>query len=227
MPVGSANTIRFFIDHQRSQQSGSHESLDWPILLDELPVNPDGSVTALSPANVPLFEQIRTKKPNYTVPLTGRTVLPTEMRGAAHVAGMNFGRPGDVVQCVGCHAGHTMIPMPANLEDAKWTNLAPGAKVTVSSRDSSLPNNNGLIDRRVKMKLPQNNNYKFWVSKAGLPPTAQWVQLSFPVPVTIRTVRLYNIPAANSSLKVLNTTVRLYQNSSLVTEVASAASGML
>ena len=32
MPVGSANTIRFFIDHQRSQQNGSHESLDWPIL---------------------------------------------------------------------------------------------------------------------------------------------------------------------------------------------------
>ena len=227
MPVGSANTIRFFIDHQRWQQSGSHESLDWPILLDELPVNPDGSVTAISPANVPLFEQIRTKKPNYTVPLTGRTVLPTEMRGAAHVAGMNFGRPGDVVQCVGCHAGHTMIPMPANLEDAKWTNLAPGAKVTASSRDSSLPNNNGLIDRRVKMKLPGNNNYKFWVSKAGLPPTAQWVQLSFPVPVTIRTVRLYNIPAANSSVKVLNATVRLYQNSALTAEVASAASGAL
>jgi hypothetical protein len=227
MPAGAANTIRFFIDHQRWQQNGSHESLDWPILIDELPVNPDGSITAISPANVPLFEQIRAKKPNYAVPLTGRTLLPTEMRGAAHVAGMNFGRPGDVVRCVGCHAGHTMIPVPANLEDAQWTNLAPGAKVTVSSRDSTLPNSNGLIDRRLKMKLPANNYYKFWVSKPGLPPNTQWVQLTFPVPITVRTVRLYNIPAADSSVKVLNATVRLYQDSALATEVASTVTGAL
>ena len=62
MPVGSAGTIRFFIDHQRTSV-GLREGVDWPILLQELAVNPDGSVTATSPANVPLFEQIRTSQP--------------------------------------------------------------------------------------------------------------------------------------------------------------------
>jgi hypothetical protein len=158
IPVGSANTIRFFIDHQRSQQRGSFEYLDWPILLEEAPINPDGSVTVSSPANVPLFEQIRTSpQSGYTIPLTGRGISPDEMPGAAHVAGMNFGRPGDVVMCVGCHAGHTMIPVPANPADAQWTNLAPGATVTYSSLHTSLRNGDGAVDRKVKMRIAYNN----------------------------------------------------------------------
>jgi len=227
MPVGSANTIRFFIDHQRWQQSGSHENFDWPILLKEIPVNPDGSLTTSSPANVPLFEQIRSAQPGYTVPLTGKASLPEEMGGAAHVAGMNFGRPGDVVQCVGCHAGHSMIPVPANPEDAKWTNLAPGAAITVSSLDTSLPNSNGLTDRRVKMAFPANKYQKYWISKAGLNANAQWVQLTFPVPITIRSVRLYNIPSADSSIRVQAATVKLFNDAAGTALVGSNTSGAL
>src|SRR6266496_377611 len=226
MPVGSANTIRFFIDHQRWQQSGSLEGLDWPILLNESPVNSDGSITASSPANVPLFEQIRTANPGYTVPLTGNNALPADQGGAAHVAGMNFGRPGDVVRCVGCHAGHSLIPVPANPADAQWTNLAPGAAVSVSSLDSSLSNANGLTDRRVKMQIA-NPLSKYWISRSGLMPTSQWVQLTFPVPVTVRTVRLYNIPSSDSSIRVLNATVRLYADSGARFQVANRQSGAL
>jgi hypothetical protein len=123
MPVGAAGTIRFFVDHQRDQQIGSHERLDWPILLGELPVKPDGSVVNQLPANVPLFEQIRTPLPEYKVPLTGRT--SDDMGGAAHVAGLNFGHPGEVQRCVGCHTGHSLIPVPTDDEAAKFTNLAP------------------------------------------------------------------------------------------------------
>ncbi len=180
LPVGSANTIRFFIDHQRWQQRGSHESLDWPILLQELPVNPDGSVTATSPANVPLFEQIRTSQPEYSVPLTGKTQVTQEKNGAAHVAGLNFGRPGEVQNCVGCHAGHSMIPVPDNPEDAKWTNLAPGASVSVSSSSNGSSENNGLIDRRVHMSLPFNDFIKYWLSNSGQDPNQQWIELTFP-----------------------------------------------
>ena len=58
-PVGSANTIRFFIDQQRTSP-GSFPNLDWPILLGERSINPDGSVREPNaPANVPVFEQIR------------------------------------------------------------------------------------------------------------------------------------------------------------------------
>ncbi|MEO8354363.1 MAG: hypothetical protein ABI621_00470, partial [Chloroflexota bacterium] len=227
MPVGSAGTIRFFIDHQRWQQSGSHESLDWPILLKELPVKADGSITTNSPANVPLFEQVRSANSCYTVPLTGKTVTPDELGGAAHVAGMNFGRPGEVVRCVGCHAGHSMIPVPENPEDAKWTNLGPGASLKVSSLATSLAHSNGLIDRRVKLPLPSNKSQKYWLSKSGLHPNTQWVQLTFPVPVTVRTVRLYNIPAVDSPIKILETNVRLYSDMAGTQQVANTISGAL
>lgn len=225
IPVGSAGSIRFFIDHQRWQQRGSHEGLDWPILLQELPVNPDGSVTAASPANVPLFEQIRSNQPGYSVPLTGRTEFPSSLAGAAHVAGENFGRTGEVQRCVGCHAGHTMIPVPENPADAQWTNLAPGAAVTVSSLGSGLSNSNGLIDRRVKMMLPYDNFRKYWTSRSGQSPTSQWVQLTFPVPVSVRTIRLYGIPG--SQIQVLDTIVRLYSDAGGTQQAASSTSGAL
>jgi len=227
IPVGSANTIRFFIDQQRSQQRGSFETLDWPILLGESPVNSDGSVTVSSPANVPLFEQIRTSQASgYTIPLT-HGLSPNEMPGAGHVAGFNFGRTGDVVMCVGCHAGHSMIPVPANPADAQWTNLAPGATVTYSSLHTSLPNGNGAVDRKVKLRQAYNNNYRYWLSGEGQNPNSQWLQLTFPVPVTVRTVRLYNIPATESSIKVLNTVVSLYSDAAGSNQVVSNTSGVL
>jgi hypothetical protein len=227
IPVGSASSIRFFIDHQRSQQRGSFETLDWPILLNEIPVNPDGSLNTLSPANVPLFEQIRTKQPGYTIPLTGRGASPDEMPGAAHVAGMNYGRTGDVATCVGCHAGHSMIPVPANPAEAVWSNLAPGATVTYSSLHSSLSNGNGAVDRKVRLRIAYNNHRRYWLSREGQSPTSQWLQLTFPVPVTVRTVRLYNIPGTESSVRVLGTTVRLYSDNASTIQIASANSGAL
>jgi hypothetical protein len=226
-PVGSANTIRLFTDFQRDQQRGSFEFLDWPILLKEVPVNPNGSVSTSSPANIPLFEQLRTSKPGYTIPLTGRGISPDEMGGAAHVAGMNFGRTGEVQNCVGCHAGHTMIPLPATPQDAQWTNLAPGAAVTYSSLHSSLPNGNGAVDRKVKLRIAYNNHYRFWLSREGQSPNTQWLTLTFPVPITVRTIRLYDMPASESNVNVNNSTVRLYSDAAGTIQVASNTSGAL
>ncbi|NTW12130.1 MAG: hypothetical protein HGA30_02335, partial [Anaerolineales bacterium] len=224
-PVGSANTIRLFTDFQRDQQRGSFEFLDWPILLKEVPINPDGSVSTSSPANIPLFEQLRTSpEKGYTIPLTGRGASPDEMGGAAHVAGMNFGRTGEVQNCVGCHAGHTMIPVPP---DPQWTNLAPGATVAYSSLHSSLPNGNGAVDRKVKLRVAYNNHHRFWLSRDGQNPNTQWIQLTFPVPVTVRTVRLYDMPASDSNVNVNNTTVRLYSDAAGKFQVASKTSGAL
>jgi hypothetical protein len=223
MPVGSANSIRFFIDQQRSQQTGSIEAFDWPILLEEVLINPDGSVTARPPANVPLFEQIRSPQPGYDVPLTGSNALSFESGGAAHVAGENFGRPGQVASCVGCHVGHTLIPVPTNPADAQWTNLATGATVTASSTGAG--SINGINDRRVEMNVPKGNP-RYWASGSGSPNT-QWVQLTFPVPVTVRTVRLYNPSSTDSSIKVLDATVRLFGDAAGTQELASKNSGPL
>ena len=216
-PVGSASRIRFFTDFTR--RNGSYPNLDWPILLGERTIAPDGSVREPNaPANLPLFEQIRSS--DGSVPLT-----PGVSRaGAAHVAGMNFGRPGDVQRCVGCHSGHTMIPVPATDEAAKWTNLAPGAQVRVSStRDAN--QNRGLIDRRVM----KGEIWRYWVSASGQTQN-QWVELVFPVPVTVRTVRLYNPRTggeANSSIQVSGATVRLYSDAGATQQVASATAGQL
>lgn len=223
IPVGSAGTIRFFIDHQRSSGAGFAEFMDWPILLQELPVNPDGSVRATVPANVPLFEQIRSPQPNYTIPTTS-TNNPYGHNGAAHVAGLNYGPPGVTQNCVGCHAGHTMIPVPANPEDAKWTNLAPGARVTVSSLSTSIQNGGyGVVDRKVN--LGQGSD-RYWISRSGQAVNGQWVLLTFPVPVTVRTVRLYNLPSYYQS-QTNSATVRLYSDAAATQQAASGITGRL
>jgi hypothetical protein len=222
MPVGSAGTIRFFIDHQR-KSAGFREGVDWPILLQEAPINSDGSVSVPSPANVPLFEQIRTTQPGYTIPVAG-TNYPHGQHGAAHVAGLNFGRPGADATCVGCHAGHSMIPVPQNPADAKWTNLATGAAIAASSSDPNFSNGSGLIDRRVL--LNQGGNGRYWKSSSGQAPTSQWIQLTFPVPVTVRTVRLYNLPS-NLQVQVNDATIKLYSDAAATNQVAIKTSGSL
>ncbi len=220
--VGSAGTIRFYIDHQRKSY-GFPERLDWPILLNERVVNPAGTVSFRLPANVPLFEQIRAPQPDYTVPLTGEAYCGGE-NGAVHVAGHNFGRPDIDSRCVGCHAGHSMIAVPVTDEQARWTNLATGAAVSVSSTATNINSGcRGLVDRRVQLG---NGDSRYWISRSGQSPTSQWVELRFPVPVTVRTVRLYNLPSYYH-IQVQNTTVRLYSDTAGNNQVASKTSGNL
>ncbi|HKE48546.1 MAG TPA: hypothetical protein VKB52_10815 [Rhodanobacteraceae bacterium] len=208
-PVGLAATIRFFADFQR-RSTGSFPQQDWPILLDELAIAPNGRVVQPNaPAFLPLFEQIRSSAATgYRVPETGTGEHFLAHPGAAHVAGMNFDRAGAHARCVGCHAGHSQIPVPANDADAEFTNLAPGATLRVSStRDAGT--NDGLIDRRVM----KGEIWRYWNSDPGEPQDGQWIELRFPVPVSVRTVRLYDPrpgDEANSSIHVAQATVRLY-----------------
>jgi hypothetical protein len=75
---------------------------------------------------------------------------------------MNFGRPGTVARCVGCHQGHTLIPVPATAEAARWTNLAPGAVVTASSTGG------GGVDSLINRRAQSDNDFDHWRSQAGL-----------------------------------------------------------
>jgi hypothetical protein len=216
--IGSAATLRFFIDHQRTSP-GSFPNQDWPILLKSLAVSPGGAVRDdAAPANVPLFEQARSA--DGKVPLTGGPYRD----GAAHVTGMNFSPAGSVARCVGCHTGHTMIPVPSSLDAAKWTNLAPGARIDVSStRDAKY--NGGLIDRRVL----KGEIWRYWTAANGQHQN-QWASLTFPVPVKIRNVRLYNPRTggeASSSIAVQNATVRLFSDEAATQEVVAKESGAL
>jgi len=76
---------------------------DSALLLREVPVSRAGQVNERGlPAETPMFEQL--------VDAHGR-VLATP-RGPAHVAGFNVAAPGAVVECVGCHVGHSMTLRP-------------------------------------------------------------------------------------------------------------------
>ncbi|MDQ3249273.1 MAG: hypothetical protein M3Q45_08705, partial [Chloroflexota bacterium] len=217
-PVGSVAVMRFFLDHQR-QSHGSLPNLDWPILLEELPVEADGSVrNPNAPANLPLFEQARSA--DGRVPFTINHLKGERPEdGATHVAGMNYGRPGTIMRCVGCHAGHTLLPVPRHDDDAQWSNLATGATVSVSSARN--PDAiRGLNDRLV-LKGAMG---RYWASALEQPADGQWVQLIFPVPISVRTVRLYNPrfgDEANASVQVHGATVYLYSDEAGTLEVAS------
>jgi hypothetical protein len=219
VPVGSAAKLRFFTDFQRKSY-GSYPMLDWPILLAETTVSPSGAaIMPHAPANLPLFEQMRDK--NDRIPLS-RDIYG--FNGAGHVAGLNFGRPGEVMQCVGCHTGHSMIPVPTSRTEAQFTNLAPGAEVTVSTaRDPNFKR--AVVDRRVN----RSEIWRSWTSTPGSA-TGQWVKLTFPVPVTVRTVRLYNPrqgDEAASTLQVNAARVTLYSDAAGLNAVASQTSGAL
>jgi len=201
-PVGSAGTIRAFIDHERGSLSSANWK-DWPILLEEKAVAADGSVLLVAPANVPLFEQLRTPMAQgYEVPLSpGNYSPPYDPPPAAHVAGHNWGRPGADARCVGCHAGHTMIPVPENALLAQWTNLAPGAVPSASSGDAR-----GLVDRRVRTG---RGDGRYWFASPNDHGKA-WVELTFPVPIHVRTVRPYDMPNDIAASGVLGATVVLF-----------------
>jgi hypothetical protein len=217
--VGSASLMAFFLDHQRLNP-GSFERLDWPILLGTAPVAADGSVAPTPlPANLPLFEQLRSAQ--MRVPFTGRGSRGATP-GAAHVAGMNYGRTGTRARCVGCHAGHTMIPVPPTDEEARWTNLAPGAAIVQSSVDPALEDTDGLVDRRVRTGRPE----WFWRSHPSQSPDGQWVGLRFPLPVRVRTVRLYNPPQSDTlTTRVQSARVRLFADDGGQQEQASFTTG--
>ena len=75
---------------------------DSAILIREVPIRPDGSVEELLPADTPLFEQL--------IDAHGKILRTAD--GPAHVAGYNWGRSGETVRCIGCHIGHSTVPLP-------------------------------------------------------------------------------------------------------------------
>jgi hypothetical protein len=117
-PIGRELTIEFYMNPQRE---GGLERPDPPILVGSRRIGPDGRVEMELPAGVPLFEILRRAD--------GRIALGRDGQ-AFHVGGMNFGHAGTTARCVGCHAGHSQVPVP---EDFRWTNVAPSAATSASS----------------------------------------------------------------------------------------------
>ena len=98
--------IRFFATLARPGRDGG----DTAILVREAPVGPNGEVNERGlPADMPMFEQL--------VGPDGRVLMTAH--GPAHVAGFNAGAAGFATRCVGCHLGHSTLPLVAASARAK------------------------------------------------------------------------------------------------------------
>lgn len=206
--VGDIHSVRFFASPLMNQQFGSVEALDFPLLYNEIDVDPFGRVLEKdAPANVPLFEQARSSlATGYHIPRTGGGI----MDGATQVMGFNYGRPGQQVTCVGCHNGHSMIPVPEDPEELLFTNLAPGALITASSAMNAP---GYAIDRK-----NFTSEGKHWFSPEFEDPDKQWLRLQWRVPIWARKIVLHNVPAG-WDLQVHSCRVTLYSDKDLTQEI--------
>lgn len=170
--------IRFFTVLPRPDLEGG----DSLVLLHEAPVFPDGAVHVDEvPANVPTFEQI--------VDSNGRVISTGS--GPAHVPGFNFTRPGSGTKCVGCHAGHSALPVAESKRLGAYTNFSPSATVTASSIHPSTENSRGAVDRRTLGEVTQ----VAWLADSEI---AQWVRLDWELAIETGAVVLYAVRASKA-----------------------------
>jgi len=90
--------IRFFRTLSQPWRVGG----DSAFLEREVPIGRNGEVNESGlPAETPMFEQL--------VDRDGRVLMTAH--GPAHVAGSNAGTAGTTARCVGCHLGHSTMPV--------------------------------------------------------------------------------------------------------------------
>jgi hypothetical protein len=98
--------VRFYATLARPAALGG----DTVVLVRESRVTPAGGVHEEDmPADTPMFEQL----------VDARGHVLRGARGPAHVPGLNFARFGSGTKCVGCHAGHSALPVPESAGLAK------------------------------------------------------------------------------------------------------------
>ena len=177
-PVAWPLTLRVFGVEPRPERASG----DTVVPIREAPVRPDGSVLVRDlPAGVPLFEQV--------VDAGGAPLLTAH--GAAHVAGYNFGRPGAVVRCVGCHTGHSTLAAGASIGDEalRWFDAAPGAEATSPSVAAGTAGARAAIDRKTRGRAES----VAWISDRD---HAAVLTLRWRAPLRVRRVTLHAVDAA-------------------------------
>ncbi len=204
-PISKNARFRFFLNFQRQNPDG----LDLPIPFREIIVDYDGKITQPNlPANVPMFEQATDS--------TGK-VLINSKGNTAHVTGMNFGINGSGTKCVGCHAGHSLIPVPVSNSEAEFTNLSTSASVSQSSYLQINYHGKNVADRRARNTDLRVN----WIASGS---NNEYVELQWPIPIDVREIKLYNIfpnPAAGTNILVTDCEIFLYKDTVTVGHIPS------
>ncbi|HEV2104400.1 MAG TPA: hypothetical protein VGU27_01630, partial [Candidatus Eisenbacteria bacterium] len=168
--------IRFYTALARPGAPGN----DSLALVAEAPVSPQGAVHVdRVPADAPMFEQL--------VDAHGHVLASAG--SPAHVPGFNFTRPGAGTQCVGCHAGHSALPVPPAAALGEWTNYAPAARVRASSEADGTLGARAAVDRHTLGDPAQIA----WVADTS---AGQWLRLEWDTPLDARAVVLYAFRSA-------------------------------
>lgn len=202
VPVTRGARIRFYATLARPEAEGG----DTVVLVREAPVDPSGAVHVEDlPGDTPMFEQL-------VGPDGG--VLRSAL-GPAHVPGLNFARAGSGTKCVGCHAGHSALPVAPNYAAGKVTNVAPSAEVTASSAAPGA-GPRAAVDRRARGGEPGTA----WVAAGA---SDEFLRLRWRWPIEAEAVVLYALPrarAAGTDLELRECQVVLYRDGRAVERIS-------
>jgi len=143
-PIGSVAYADIMIDAFRFSPDDAL-AREHAMLWKRVPVSLSGAFGPIEvPAYTGVFVILRDKN--------GRIIHADSSWRHAFVAaiaqGEGYALPNEQVKCVGCHLHHQSGPLvDLAKEEAKWSNIAPSAKVTASSADSFFAAGN-FVDRR-------------------------------------------------------------------------------
>lgn len=208
-PITKNARIDFFINFQRRDTLGLDSAIRFHSQLLDFA---GGIHYDNAPADVPMFEQI--------VDSSGKVISGTKFQ-IAHVTGMNYGRPGTGTKCVGCHAGHTTIPVPSTIAQGQFFNTSTSANVTQSSfrivNDSVQYPGKRVIDRKARNDTLLVN----WIANGA---NNEFVDLHWDLPIDVKDLVIYNIkpnPANNTNIQVTDCELFLYLNGIEVKHILS------
>jgi hypothetical protein len=208
-PITKNAKINFFLNFQRLDTLG----LDTAIFLRTEQIDYAGGIRFdNAPADVPMFEQV--------IDSIGKVIFGSKNQ-IAHVTGLNYGRPGTGTKCVGCHAGHTTIPVPQNITTGQFFNTSTSAVVTQSSfrieNDSNRFPGQRVVDRKARNDTLLVN----WIASGS---NNEFVNLKWNLPLDFKDIVLYNIkpnPQNGTNIQVTDCELILFLNSSEVFRIAS------
>ncbi len=192
-PVGKALSIEFYMAPQRTGLFPA----DPPILVASQPIGPDGRIEAELPAGVPLFEVLRRTDGKIALGRDGQIY---------HVGGLNFGTANQTALCVGCHAGHSMLAVPAEPAGAAFTNLAPSAIVTATSTRGDVK---GFFDAKALVDRRTNAIVAEWAASRIELETR--LQFRWTVPIQARSVVVYGPKPGPGLLGPRQQTIRAFE----------------
>jgi hypothetical protein len=191
--------IQFFAALARPGEPGG----DTLVLVREADVQAGGGIHEdAMPSDIPMFEQLVSVHGSGSV---GRRVLRVE-DGPAHVPGFNATRFGIGTRCVGCHRGHSVLPVPDNYATALRFNASPSARVTASSVAPGTPGEMAAVDRRARGNPVQVG----WIANSK---TGEWVRLEWQTVIEVDTLILYALRRRwpDSDLNVREVEVALFR----------------